>query len=159
MEEFMSIRQNTLGKFITFAALLLLPFTGYSQNDEREWYNVLPGKFYTAINPEKNLECCDATDPIKKYYFKYEFDLPPTVYLRDTFMLKAYSVEVIDSNIIRCETARMIKAFRKKYSRREIKKFKRSCFCVDVISITQEDLIDNFIFINGRAQITYTFQK
>jgi len=156
------LKPNTLGKLLLLAVILLLPFSAFSQNDQKEdnaWPRAISRKFYTEINPAKDLQCCDITDPAKRYFFQYEFDLPSAVYHRDTFLLKTYTMEVIDSVSIAYESEKLIKDFRKKYSARKIKKFKKSCYNADVIDVIQEDLYDNFVFISGRARIIYTFQK
>jgi hypothetical protein len=160
----MEVKPNTLGKFLFFVGILLLPFSGLSQNRQEEsdgWPEAISRKFYTAINPAKDLECCCCDIAIRKkiYVFEYEFDIPSAIYERDSFLLKSYAMEVIDSVSVAYESQKLIKDFRKRYSARKIKKFKKSCYRADIINVIQEDLYDNFVFISGKARIIYTFQE
>ncbi len=143
-----------MGKVLLLITFLILPFAGFSQ-ETLDWSDAMSKDFYSAIDPEKKIACCDKSE--KKCKFAYTFELPTFYSHIGNFSKEEYFAS-IDSSYFSRESKDMIASFRKKFSEKKLKKIKKSCYHADITYVIDEDVTCGGAFVTGTATLTYTFQ-
>ena len=138
-------------KFL-FILFFFIPFSSFSQNWER---NII-SNFYIRIDPNKSLLCCDTSK--NKEVIRASFDLPETVYFRDSFNINRYYEEMMTKEMINQISSKLVATYYRKYSDKKIKTLKKSCYTVFISNNVQDDITCDVIYVVGRIYLTIKFQ-
>jgi len=143
-------------KSLLLAIVLLLSAPAIAQ---AQWEDRIARRFYTRIDTAKKLVCCDYTLLDKRVKtITVVCTVPVNIFARDSFNIRQYSANLLDSTDIRQVSNRLIARYNKRFSKRRARKFKKSCYSTQITSSVHEDLVDDLLFIQSTVYFVFTFQ-
>lgn len=118
-------------------------------------YDLIAQKFYTKIDPMKNLGCCDSC----KGGIKIKYEIPLYQYPQfDKLDLEAYENQVMDEGYIEFAVSELQKNY---YELRQStrNKITRSCFTIkEKYNIEHDRTGSGIYWVEGKLIVTFTFQ-
>lgn len=119
-------------------------------------YDLIPSKFYTKIDPQKKLQCCDSCSSGIKIIHKIPLHELP---IYDKLDINQYENEVMDESLADLVVSDLFQSYTKLSP--DIKeKINKTCYKIKEIYKVEHDKTGSGIYwVEGTLIVTFTFQS
>ena len=138
-------------KKILTSLFLILSLNSFGQ----DWQERITRDFYSRIDSSKSFECCDKVN--EAVSFEFIFDTYEMPYNSTNEVFDMHYVNVIDSSMVSIIVDELMKSYNK-IPKRLRKKFKRSCYSIEIKTEVSEIVGNELIFAQGKVHFNFFFQ-